>query len=352
MLNQYILPFSLAFILSLVFTPFVRRWAIKKKFFDLPSPRKVHGIPIPRLGGVAIFGSFLLIILGYLIFASDKLVFVSEKILGIDKNLFGVLLGAIILIGAGIYDDIKGLTPAKKFIFQILAAIIVAAFGIRIWWITNPFGGNIVLGAFSPIFVVLWILLMINVVNWLDGLDGLATGVSGIAATVLFFLCLNPTVSQPATALLCIVVAGAALGFLPFNFNPARIFLGDSGSMFLGFMLAVFAIISGGKVATAALVLGIPIFDAIWVILRRLFNKKAPWKADKKHLHHRFLIVGLGQKPAVLLLYFIAIVFGIISLYLGSLGKFWALIFLFGFMILLSLILIFLERLKNAKQNT
>ena len=343
-MTNYILPFLLTFGLSFILTLFVRRIALKQEWFDLPSPRKIHHKPVPRLGGVAIFVSFLLVVIGYLIFAPDKLSFVFEKIAGIDKNLFGVLLGAIILVGAGIYDDLKGLKPFHKLIIQFLAAVIVASFGIKIWWLSNPFGSQIVLGSFGSIFVILWIVLVINVVNWLDGLDGLATGVSGISSLVLFYLALVPTVNQPATALLCIIVAGAALGFLPFNFNPAKIFLGDSGSMFLGFMIAIFAIISGGKIATAALVLGIPIFDAIWVILRRLFQKKAPWQADRKHLHHRFLYAGLSQKSAVLMLYAMAAGFGILSLYSGTLGKFWAMCALLVFMIFLAIILIVAEK--------
>jgi len=349
---QYILPFILTFSLSALLTLFVRRWALKRELVDYPAPRKIHDKPIPRLGGIAVFLSFFLVVLGYLIFASGKLSFVTEKVLWIDKNLFGVLVGAFILVGAGIYDDIKGLKPFTKFIFQFVAAGFVAGFGIRIWWFSNPFGSQIVLGAWSPVFVVLWIVLLTNVVNWLDGLDGLATGVSAIAAIVLFFLSLQPFVNQPATALLCIILAASTLGFLPFNFNPAKIFLGDSGAMFLGYMLAIFAIISGGKVATAFLVLGIPIFDAIWVILRRLWGKKAPWIADKRHLHHRFLEAGFSQRQTVLLLYGIALAFGILALYSNTLGKFWVFLGLLGLMILLALVLIVLEqRRRYAEQN-
>jgi len=349
---QYIFPFILTFSLSALLTLFIRRWALKRELVDYPAPRKIHDKPIPRLGGIAVFLSFFLVVLGYLIFASDKLSFVTEKVLGIDKNLLGVLLGAFVLVGAGIYDDIKGMKPITKLIFQFVAAGFVAGFGIRIWWFSNPFGSQIVLGAWSPVFVVLWIVLLTNVVNWLDGLDGLATGVSSIAAIVLFFLSLQPFVNQPATALLCIILAASALGFLPFNFNPAKIFLGDSGAMFLGYMLAIFAIISGGKVATAFLVLGIPIFDAIWVILRRLWGKKAPWIADKRHLHHRFLEAGFNQKQAVFLLYGITLAFGVLALYSNTLGKFWAFLGLLGLMILLAFILIMLEqRRKYAEQN-
>lgn len=338
--------------LSASLTVFVRHWALKHRFVDYPSPRKIHAKPIPRLGGIAIFFSFFLVVLGYILFKSDKLNFVNEKFLGIDKNLFGVLAGALIVFAAGIYDDIKGMKPGLKLLFQLIAAGLVAGFGIRIWWFSNPFGGHIVLGNWSPFFVVFWIVLMTNVVNWLDGLDGLATGISAIAAVVLFFLAIQPTVNQPATALLCLIVAASAFGFLPFNFNPAKIFLGDSGAMFFGYMLAIFAIISGGKVATTLLVLGIPIFDAVWVILRRIWGKKLPWLADKRHLHHRFLMAGFNQRQAVLFLYAISALFGVLALFSNTLGKFWAALALLGLMILLAFVLIILEnRRRGAEQN-
>ncbi|MCX6807004.1 MAG: MraY family glycosyltransferase [Candidatus Berkelbacteria bacterium] len=346
-MSQYILPFALTLGLSAIFTPIVRYFALKWKLFDYPAPRKVHDKPIPRLGGVAIFLSFILVVVGYVVFAPEKLQFVGEKILGVDKNLLGVLIGAGILISVGIIDDIREMRPIPKLFFQFIAAGIVALFGIKMWWLSNPFGPQIVLGNFSPVFVILWIVLIINVVNWLDGLDGLSTGVSAIACIILFFLSIQPTVNQPGTALLCLIVAASALGFLPFNFNPAKIFLGDSGAMFLGFMVAIFAIISGGKVATALLVLGIPIFDAIWVILRRIWGKKAPWIADKKHLHHRFLKAGFNQKQAVLFLYAITLLFGIISLFSGTLSKFWTLLGLIVLMIALATILIVLEKRRQ-----
>ena len=169
---------------------------------------------------------------------------------------------------------------------------------------------------------------MINVMNWFDGLDGLTGGLSTIAAVAMVFLALEPMVNQPATALLAAIVAGATLGFLPHNWNPARIFLGDTGSMFLGFMVGVFAIISGAKLATAALILGIPILDALWVIFRRLLAGQSPMKADKRHLHHRFLAAGFSPRATVLILYTIAALFGMIALTTGTHGKVSALLWL------------------------
>lgn len=348
-MSYYLIPFGLALFLSIPLTIVIRFLSLKLGFLDYPSPRKVHQKPIPRLGGLAVFLSFFLVVLGYLIFAPEMLSFVSEKIAGIDKNLFGVLVGALILVLIGLYDDIKDIKPLPKLIFQFISAGIVALFGIRIWWFSNPFGSPIVLGSWSPLFVILWIVLLVNVVNWLDGLDGLATGISGIAAMILFFLSIQPSVNQPATALLCLILAGSAFGFLLFNFHPAKIFLGDAGAMFFGYMIAIFAIISGGKIATASLVLGIPIFDAVWVILRRILTRKAPWVGDKRHLHHRFLEAGFSQRQAVLLLYGISLVFGIFALFSNTLGKLWAGFILLILMVFLAVILIFLERRRHAQ---
>ena len=348
---QYHSPFIYTFVLALAVTPLVRRFALRKGFVDVPAPRKIHSQNIARIGGLAIFIPVILIIVGYLIFAPFKLAFIAEKTLGIDKNLLGVLLGGLVIVAAGLYDDIKGLNPFWKLILQFAAAALVAIFGVKIWWLSNPFGNVIVLGGWSAAFVILWIVLITNVVNWLDGLDGLATGVSFIAAATLFVLSLQTFVNQPSTAMLSVILAGACLGFLPYNFHPAKIFLGDSGAMFLGFMLAVLAIISGGKIATAALVLGIPIFDAIWVVLRRIINKKAPWLADREHLHHRFLKAGLSQRQAVLLLYALSMGFAIAALFSQTKGKFWAAISLVAIMIILAVILIFLEKVKQRGRS-
>ncbi|MCL5795263.1 MAG: undecaprenyl/decaprenyl-phosphate alpha-N-acetylglucosaminyl 1-phosphate transferase [Patescibacteria group bacterium] len=345
---NYILPFIASLILALIFTPAVLILA-KKYNLSLIKPRErdVHKTAIPRLGGVALFISFWLVIIGYLVFTPDKLHFVDAKILKIDQNLLGVILGSTLLLILGIVDDIKSVKPVPKLLWQIIAASLVVIFGIKIWWLSNPAGGaNIILGNLTYIFVPLWIVLIINVMNWLDGLDGLADGVSFIALIILTILSLKPTVNQPATALLCTVLAGASLGFLFYNFNPAKIFLGDSGSMFLGFMIAVAAIISGGKIATALLVLGIPILDAFWVILRRIFTGKSPMTADNLHLHHRLLQAGLNQKQTVIVFYFIAALFGIFALQNGTQGKMIAGLWLVGIIVIMGIMLVVFKKSK------
>lgn len=344
----YIFPLVLSFILTLGLTPLVKFLALKYKLsIRNPRSRDVHQKPIPRLGGIAIFVSFWTIVLGYQIFNADKLQFVSEKILSIDKNLLGVFLGSLILLIVGIIDDIKDIKPWLKLFWQFISSLMIVIFGIKIWWLANPVGGSIfVLGNWTYLFVPFWILLMVNVVNWLDGIDGLATGISSITLIILMILSIESYVNQPATALLCAILAGAVLGFLPFNFFPAKIFLGDSGSMFLGFMIAIAAIISGGKIATAALVLGIPILDAVWVILRRLLTKNSLMKADKFHLHHRFLQAGFSQRQSVLILYFLSILFGVIALQSATTGKMVAGLWLLVIMVIIGLALILLRK-KN-----
>lgn len=345
----YILPFLIGLILSLVLTPTVRFLAKKYNLATAnPRPRDIHGRPIPRLGGVALFVSFWLVIFGYVLIVPNQLSFINEKILGIDKNLLGVFLGSLVLIIVGIIDDIKGMKPWFKLFWQFIAALIVVAFGIKIWWFSNPLGGaNIVLANWTYVFVPIWTVLLINVINWLDGLDGLADGISLICLFVLGFLALAPNVNQPATALICAILAGVAAGFLFFNFNPAKIFLGDSGSMFLGFMIAIASIISGGKIATAALVLGVPILDAIWVILRRILSKKSPMQADKFHLHHRFLDLGFSQRQTVFILYTISAGFGIVALQNETHGKMIAGLWLLVIMIIMGISLIYLSKRKQ-----
>ncbi|TSC93576.1 MAG: glycosyl transferase, partial [Candidatus Berkelbacteria bacterium Licking1014_85] len=289
----YFIAFAISLVVSVFLTPRVLKWAKRRGFVDKPDPRKIHKTPIPRLGGIAVFSAFWITIIFFQIFFPEKLIFTENKILGIDQNLFGVFIGSLIVFLSGILDDIKNLKPFSKLFWQIVAGTIIVIFGINIWWVHNPFGGeNIILNNLTYILVPVWIVLLINVMNWWDGIDGQVTGIGIIAAIVLFFLSISKVVNQPSTAILMIVLAGSSFGFLKYNFFPARIFIGDSGSQFIGFMLAIGAIISGGKLATAALVLGFPILDAFWVISRRLLNGKKIWSADRSHLHHRLLDLG------------------------------------------------------------
>lgn len=340
-------------LLTLLLTPVIRRIAIQAKIVDQPGGRRINTQPVPRMGGVAIVVGFWLVLVVTGLIWPDFLHFTDARFLGIDRNLFGVLLGALILLAGGIIDDIRGLSPAAKLLVQILAAACVPLFGIHIQWLAHPLGGpDIQLPLwFDNLLIVGWIVGVINVINWLDGLDGLATGISTIASLILFFLSMAAFVNQPATAFLAIVLFGCGLGFLRYNFNPAKIFLGDSGSMFLGYMLAIFAVISGGKVATAGLVLGIPILDAAWVILRRLLAGQSPWKADRKHLHHRLLDIGLSQRQTVLVYWSLSAVFGSIALVSRTYGKTLTGLGIVVLMIILGALLVTFERRSRHAQE-
>lgn len=340
----------------------LRKWAILKNITQRVRDRDIHSKPLPRIGGLGIFISFWLVVTLILVFSADRLKFVDETVWGLDRNLFGVLLGALIIASVMLYDDIKGVKWSGKLLAQFLAGFAVAGFGVTINWINNPFDSLIhldqtifTIGNFSfswgQLFVVLWIVLIMNVVNWLDGVDGLASGVVIIATLAIFLLAISPRINQPAVAILAIILAGSVFGFLPFNFSPARMFLGDTGSMFLGYMLAILAIISGGKVATASLIMGLPLLDGIWVVSNRLIHHKSPFEADQNHIHHRLMRAGLTVKQTVLMLYAGSIIFGYVALRTGPEGKFWALIWLIGVMLFLSGGLVMLEWIRRIKKD-
>jgi UDP-GlcNAc:undecaprenyl-phosphate GlcNAc-1-phosphate transferase len=351
-LNQsnYIIGFGLAFAVTAAVTPWVRKYAISHGIMDKPSdPRKIHGAPVAYLGGLAIFAGFVVAVL---------------LSLPVNRQLSALLLGCLILVVVGVIDDMRGMSPWTKLVFQFFAAAVALAGGIGITSFTNPFGGVVMLTAgrfalslgqvhfhITPIanaLSLLWMVGLANTVNFLDGLDGLASGVSGIAATIMFALAVGSRVHQPGVAMLAIILAGAAFGFLPYNFYPARIFMGDSGAYFLGLTLAMLAIYSGAKLATAALVLGFPIVDMLWAVIRRLATGHSPFKADRGHFHHLLLDAGMSQREAVLTLYAVAAAFGTIALMIGSFAKLVALV---GLVFLMALAIAFLVLSEWYKQR-
>lgn len=327
---HYALGFILAFGLSLVLTPAVRHLALKYDIVDRPGDsRKVHVKPIAYLGGLAIFFAFLIAV---------------AVSLAPSRQLDALLLGCAILVAVGVVDDIKSLSAWTKLGWQFVAAGVALAGGIGITSLTNPLGGEIILNSWhysvvlgglsfhiapiANVLSLLWMVGLANTVNFLDGLDGLACGVSGIAATIMFALSVGPRVHQPGVALLAIILAGAAFGFLPYNFYPAKIFMGDSGALFLGLVLAMLAIYSGAKIATALLVLGLPILDAMWAVTRRLWQRRSPFKADRGHFHHLLIDAGLSQRQAVLALYAVSATLGVIALVSSTFAKIIAFIIL------------------------
>lgn len=357
---NYFIAFISSFLLTIIFTPLIRRFAFKKNIVDYPSPRKIHFKPVSLLGGVAIFLSFFIILTYFTLFTP----FILVKLLTL-KKLIGVFIACLFLMIGGFLDDKYNLSPKKQFIWPLLAVLIIIISDIGVKYITNPFGGIIdleikkffifkFLGTpfyFSfpaDILTLVWLLIMIYTTKFLDGLDGLVSGLTAIGSLIIFGLCLFTIFYQPEVGFLAIILAGAASGFLLFNWHPAKIFLGEGGSTFCGFMLGILAIISGGKFATTLLVMGIAFLDLIWVILRRLFwERHSPFSADKKHLHFRLLDVGFSQRQAVIFLYFLALVFGLSTFFLKSSGKLITLGILTGLMIVLAVFLVGVYKIKN-----
>lgn len=337
---QYTLLFLSAVVVSVLAVPIVKRIAFKFNVLDVPAEgRKIHQKPMPKLGGLAVYFSFLLVTLGYLYFFEPNTAIIPLKFYQ------GILLGGLVLMVGGILDDKYALKPIHQIIFPIVACLVVvfSGIGVGITQISNPFGqpfnlDHAIFGIhYSAILVFLFVLGMIYTTKFLDGMDGLASGISFIAGMTLFALSLTPRINQSITASLTIIFCGAVLGFLIYNFNPASVFLGEAGSTFLGFMLGVLSVILGGKIATAVLVMGIPILDVVWVIARRLFYGSSPFQADRKHLHFRFLDIGYSQKQTVVILYFIAALFGFVAIFLQSLGKLVSLVVLIVVMVLMAI---------------
>jgi len=351
----YLLSFFLSLIFSVFFTKIFKFLAIKYKILDYPETapeRKIHQKPIPLLGGLALYFSFFLTIFLIFLFKIWPNGNVSLK------HLLALFLGSTILIIGGVIDEKKNLKPALQLIFSILAVLTIIAFGIGVKYINNPFGKGLIFLEKNKIEILkikgvpyyfswpadlitfIWLLLIIYAIKLLAGLDGLVPGISVIGGMIISFLCLLTKFYQPDVGLLAIILTGVSLGFLFFNFHPAKIFLGTSGETFLGFLLGILAIISGGKFATLLLVLGIPILDLIWVIFRRIFKeKKSPMIADRKHLHYRLLDFGFSHKKAVIFLWLVSLSFGLIGLLFPTTKiKIFALIFLIIFMIILAIL--------------
>ena len=310
-----VLAFMIALGMALILTPVVIAFARRTGALDKPDARKVHVRPIPRIGGIGIYAAFMVSILVQLVFVELTPEFMM--------SLIGLMVGGTIIVAIGIVDDYCDLPAKVKLLGQILAAVVlVVGFDVRIDFITDPLGDFIYLELFAIPATIFWIVGLTNTVNLIDGLDGLAAGVSSIAAITIFLVAMEEGI--PFVAMVTAALAGAAVGFLYYNFNPARIFMGDTGSMFLGFMLAGISVVGAVKsAATIALIvpilaLGLPILDTTFAIVRRMRNHRPIFKPDKGHLHHRLLAHGFTQKQAVLLMYVVSALFGLCALALTA----------------------------------
>jgi UDP-GlcNAc:undecaprenyl-phosphate/decaprenyl-phosphate GlcNAc-1-phosphate transferase len=319
----YFLAFLISALIVLGITPVVKNLAMKSGRVDIPNERKVHERPMVRLGGVAIFIGTLIGLLivwfadGFNNFNNLQPQVITNGLHQLRPEVLGVTLGGLGFFLIGLADDLFNLSPVTRLILQIAIASWTWFSGVRIEFLSVPFAEPYILSSLSLPITVIWLVGMANAVNWIDGLDGLAAGVSGIAAVLMLVVCLFK--GQVAAALIAAALAGACLGFLRYNFNPAQIFMGDGGAYFMGFTLAgvgVIGLVKGTaftSVALLYLILAVPITDMSAVILSRLRKGKSPFIADKTHLHHRLLEAGISHRFTVLFIY-------ALTLWVGSLA--------------------------------
>ncbi len=346
-MTSLLLSFGVAaFLISFFATVLVRFVATKWHIVDHPHhPKNVHTHPIPRLGGIAIFLSVAIAVIVSLLI-SKWLVSGSIEY----AQYIGFLLGGLVLMIGGYIDDRFDLSPKYAIIAPLIASIVVIAFGVNIEKLTNPFGGVIYLSHLqSDVIVFVWLMIVMYTTKFLDGLDGLATSVTSIGSLMVLLLALTVSYFQPDVALLAAIVLGAQLGFLFWNFHPASIFLGEGGSTLVGYLLGMLAVISGGKLATALLVLGIPLLDVMWIVLRRFRagGVKQIFVGDRKHLHHRLFDLGWTQPQIVLFYVFISGMFGASTLFLQSKQKVIVLILLAGLMLVAAAFFVKREKIRK-----
>lgn len=299
LVKEIIYMIVIPFLFVLAITPFIKKVANHVGALDIPNERKVHKVPIPRLGGLGIYMGFLL---GYILFGTMSL------------RMNAILIGSFIIIVTGIVDDIKPIPAKVKFLFQIIAASVVAFYGKILLSDLSAFGFYIEFGVFSYPITILFIVSIINCINLIDGLDGLAAGLSSIYFVTIGIVIVGWMHTFDLDAVITFVMLGSTLGFLCHNFHPAKIFMGDSGSMFLGYIIAVIALLGFKNVTLTTLLvpiclLAIPIMDTLFAILRRVINKKPIGEPDKQHLHHQLLNLNLSHRNTVLVIYFIDILF-------------------------------------------
>ena len=307
-MSQWAIAFFIAVGVVLIIMPAVIFLAHKTDAVDKPDARKVHQTPIPRIGGIGIYLAFMVSIITVSVISN----FEGETL----RTVIGILLSGSLMFIVGIIDDYKNLPAKVKLSGQILAsAVLVIFFDVRVDFITDPLGDYIYLEWMAIPVTIFWLVGLTNTVNLIDGLDGLAAGVSGLAATTILLVAMEQHFFL--ITILTAALAGGAFGFLFYNTNPARIFMGDCGSLFLGFMLASISIVGAVKsAATLALIvpilaLGIPILDTTFAILRRYLGGQPIFKPDKGHLHHRLLRLGFTQRQAVFLMYVVSALLGL-----------------------------------------
>lgn len=361
----YIYFFLISFGISLVITPLIRKLSLRFKILDYPQkvPRKIHKKATPLMGGGAIFISFFLVLFFAKVFAWLPGNVPSWKHLG------GIFLAALFLMIGGFLDDKYQQSPRQQFLWPVLAAFFVVVSGVGIDFINNPLGGGYLrfdqvqieifrlkgipyyFTPWSDLLTFFWLLFLMYATKFLDGLDGLVSGISVIGALSIAGLCLLTKFYQPDIATLALIMAGAFAGFLIFNIHPAKIFLGEGGSLFAGFLLGTLAIISGSKLATTFLILGLAALDLVSVVFQRFFEKqRSVFQGDQKHLHFRLLKVGFSYWGSVIFYWLVALFFGISALLMGTREKVLALVILIIGSLIFINILSKKEEVKNRRK--
>jgi UDP-GlcNAc:undecaprenyl-phosphate GlcNAc-1-phosphate transferase len=345
-----ILGFILAALLTLLTTPIVRRYARRLGVVDRPEARRVNKRVIARGGGIAIGFSFITI--SALMLGLNQIAglhFVDETKVGL-RQVAALLGGAALAVGIGFLDDKYQLRARWQFLGQFALAGVAVGLGMVVTLLNVPFakGGSLQLeGVLAGVVTLIWIVGMINSMNFIDGLDGLSSGIALIAALTMGLISLGVGTGtvEPYVALFCFVLAGALAGFLRWNFHPARIFSGTSGIMCVGYVLAVLSILGAGKIAVALLVLGVPIMDTFWITIRRVANGHSPFSADRGHIHHRLLDLGLSHRGTVLVIYAVCVLLSVLSLVLSGTGQMYAFL---GLVVLFGLMLFLIERIGGS----
>jgi UDP-GlcNAc:undecaprenyl-phosphate GlcNAc-1-phosphate transferase len=317
-----VVVFVVSALISLLATPVVVRVAVRLGAVDEPNHRRVNAKPVPRGGGVAVAIAFLLVAT-IVVLVNEQMDIVPDPNMPETATFLAVMAGGAVAMALGLLDDVLQLRARWQLLAQLVVAAIPVAAGVIPTQLNNPIGpGTIPVNQAAGIgFTVVWILGMINSINFIDGLDGLSSGIALIAAVTLGIISFTTAIGvtgQPMVGVLCFVLAGALLGFLRWNFHPAKVFIGTTGVMFVGYMLAILSILGAAKVAVALLVLGVPIIDTFWIIVRRVATGHSPFTPDRGHIHHRLLDLGLSHAQTVLVIYAICIVLAVLSVVLSS----------------------------------
>jgi len=360
----YFIVFLASFFLSIIFTLLVKKLAIKFNILDYRQSapdRKVQPKSIPLLGGLAIFAGFFIVL-----FFAYQFGFLNKPIIP-EKNLIGIFLASVILMFGGWLDDKYHLKPYQSIICPIFACSIVIISGIGIEVINNPFNSGLIhldqykieiirikgipyyFTPLADIFTFVWLMVLMYSTKLLDGLDGLVTGLTLIGSLIIAGFCLFSIFFQLSLGIISLILAGATAGFLIFNFYPAKIYLGEGGSLFTGFILGTIAIISGAKIAITFLIVGLAVIDLLFTVLRRHFlGKQSPFMADRGHLHFKLLDLGFSQPQAVFFYWGLSIIFGLLAIFLQTQGKIITIALLIIFVLCF---LFFLERREHLEKS-